>query len=71
MEGRDIYEIHIQWKVTLKIKVFRIFRNDVLVGVTSVEDFIERSSEKKIKYRVEAVSLRNEVIAKIETDIEN
>jgi hypothetical protein len=69
-----VLDIHMEWQVnpldTQKLlKYYRVYRNDTFIGVVRITRFVDKEASVKAEgllYRVEAISLKNEVIATLE-----
>ena len=81
LHSRALLDIHLSWQLNLSdhpfITYYRIFRNAALISVTKggIREYYDKGVDKEkaagetkglIRYRVEAVNLRNEVVAFID-----
>ncbi len=81
LHSRAILDIYLSWHLNLPdhpfISFYRIYRNAALIGVLKggLREYFDKGIDKKkatgetiglIRYRVEAVNLRNEVVAFID-----
>ena len=78
LHSRALLDIYLSWHLNLSdhpfITYYRIFRNTALIGVIKggIREYYDKGVDKEkaagetkglIRYRVEAVNLRNEVVA--------
>ena len=73
LNGKKSCDVHIEWSISPReisefLKYYRIYRNDKFIGVTKQVIFLDKEVNVKdamapIHYRIDAVSLKNEIIA--------
>ena len=63
--GLKTSDVHLSWEYKTPVKYFRVFRNEVFLGTTKLERYLDRTVqiESKVTYRVDALSFTNEVVA--------
>ena len=67
IQGTEIRDVFLSWKISDIKCFFRIFRNDLLVAVVKNPCFLDRNvPEIPPLYRVEGVSRRNEIVGSID-----
>ncbi len=67
IQGTEIRDVFLSWKISDVKCLFRVFRNEKLIAVVKNPCFLDRNvPEIPSLYRVEGLSRRNEVIGSID-----